>query len=235
MRDRVEKWLREVFSEEITVRRADIKGGLNSPKGDYDLWLVEGLAASFVLITPRPGVGNPSVLGVAELVHRVREHSVRFVAYGTGALSAVERKRLLVRHVPFVVAGRQVFLPFLGIALRADPAALSRGCLGRTAQRFMLAYLDGHTGVFDRQFVYRKMNCAPASVFRAYNELEFFGLIDRTPRGIVFRPDSRRTFQRLAPRLKHSPVRAALLAAIYGDEQSGFRTVRACCQQESQE
>lgn len=76
MRDRVEKWLREVFSEEITVRRADIKGGLNSPKGDCDLWLVEGLAASFVLITPRPGVGNPSVLGVAELVHAVREHSV---------------------------------------------------------------------------------------------------------------------------------------------------------------
>lgn len=125
--------------------------------------------------------------------------------------------------------------PVLGDRPEADPAALSRGCLGRTAQRFMLAYLDGHTGVFDRQFVYRKMNCVPASVFRAYNELEFFGLIDRTPRGVIFRPDSRRTFHRLAPRLKRSPVRAALLAAIYGDGQSGFRTVRACCQQESQE
>ena len=158
------KWLREVFSEEITVRRADIKGDFSWPKGDYDLWLVEGLIASFVLITPRPGVGNPTVLGIAELVHAVREHSVRFVAYGTGSLSAVERRCLLARQVPFVVAGRQVFLPFLGIAQRADPVALSRTFLGRTAQRFMLAYLDGHTGVFDNQFVYRKMNCAPAAV-----------------------------------------------------------------------
>ena len=126
MREKTENWLCEMFAADISV--GPVEGSLLEPerRRDYRLWVVSGLTVEFLLVTPRPGVRNPSVLGIAELVHSVRERSVRCVAYGTGALSAVERKRLLVRHVPFVVAGRQVFLPFLGIALRADSSALDQ-------------------------------------------------------------------------------------------------------------
>ena len=217
MREKTENWLCEMFAADISVGPAE--GSLLEPerRRDYRLWVVSGLTVEFLLVTPRPGVRNPSVLGIAELVHSVRERSVRWVAYGTGALSAVERKRLLVRHVPFVVAGRQVFLPFLGIALRADSSALARSCLSRAAQHFMLEYLEGHTGPFDNQFVYRKIKCSCASAYRAYGELEAFGLIDRTPQGIVFRPNAKHTFRLLLPRLKRSPYRDALIAAIYGE------------------
>lgn len=81
----------------------------------------------------------------------------------------------------------------------------------------MLEYLEGHTGPFDNQYVYRKMKCPCASAYRAYGELEAFGLIDRTPRGILFRPNAKYAFRLLLPRLKCSPYRDALIAAIYGE------------------
>ena len=81
----------------------------------------------------------------------------------------------------------------------------------------MLEYLEGHTGPFDNQYVYRKMKCPCASAYRAYGELEAFGLIDRTPRGIVFRPNAKHTFRLSLLRLKRSPYRDALIAAIYGE------------------
>ena len=126
MQEKLEKWLSEVFAMRVTLR--PMRVGEAAVEDRFDVWKVRGLIAPFVLVTPKPGVGNPSVGEIGRLVAHVSHLTFLWAAYGCGTLSAVERKRLLSRQVAFVVAGRQVFLPFLGIALRADSAALMRKC-----------------------------------------------------------------------------------------------------------
>ena len=141
MRSEMQNWLSEVFGMDVILRPTTLGGAVSG--GCYDYWTVSGLLANFVLVTPKPGVRNPSVLEAARLVYEVRNQTYRWAAYGCLSLSAVERKRLLHRQTTFVVAGRQVFLPFFGIALRDDFGALARRCLGKTAQAVLLAGLEG--------------------------------------------------------------------------------------------
>ena len=117
-----------IFSDSLKtagVRSLKFQKGESLCAVKCDYWTVSGLLADFVLVTPKPGVRNPSVLEAARLVYEVRSLTCRWSAYGCLSLSAVERKRLLHRQTAFVVAGRQVFLPFFGIALRDDFGALA--------------------------------------------------------------------------------------------------------------
>ena len=212
MQEKMGKWLSEVFALRVSVRPARV-GGMGTDDR-FDLWSVRGMVAPFVLVTPKPGVGNPSVGEIARLVADLSFKSFHPAAYGCGSLSAVERKRLLARQVPFVVAGRQAFLPFLGIALRADSAALTRKWLGSAAQEVLLARVRGwQEGVITDRTVEQLAGCSRASAFRALGELTAFGLIERVGYGYTFVSDVVQRLRLHMPRLRASPVRDALVDA----------------------
>lgn len=216
MQEKLEKWLSEVFTMRVILR--PMRMGEAAVEDRFDIWKVRGLIAPFALVTPKPGVGNPSVAEIGRLVAHVSHLTFLWAAYGCGTLSAVERKRLLSRQVAFVVAGRQVFLPFLGIALRADSVALTRKWLGCVAQETVLAMLRGQIGrtFADRDLV-RLTGCSRASAFRAFRELTTFGLVERIPGGYAFIPDVAQTLRLHMPRLRNSPIREALVAAALGE------------------
>lgn len=65
--------------------------------------------------------------------------------------------------------------------------------------------------------------CSRATAFRALSELAALGLVERTHNGAVFAVDAVNVFGRLSPRLRHSPVRDALIEAIYGDDRQAPR------------
>ena len=217
MKELMEKSLSETFGMEVEMKEVRNWALLEAAGEAYRIWQVTGLARSFLLISPKPGVENAPVLGIAKLIYAIRERTSEDVAYGATALSAVERKRLVARQVPFIVAGRQVFLPFLGISLRADAEAASRGMLGSASQAILLAWLTGVlTCPFRDRDAFRVAHCSRASVFRALAELADLGLVERRPKGIFFVGDVAKSCRFLLPRLKKSPVRDAILEALYG-------------------
>ena len=55
-----------------------------------------------------------------------------------------------------------------------------------------------------------------ASAFRALAELRSFGLIAPMARGLATVPNVREAFRLTEPRLRASPARESLLAAVYG-------------------
>ena len=107
------------------------------------------------------------------------------------------------------------FLPFLGIALRADSVALTRKWLGCVAQETVLAMLRGQLAhpFADRDIV-RLAGCSRASAFRAFRELTTFGLVERIPGGYVFIPDAAQKLRLQMPRFRNSPVRETLVETI---------------------
>ena len=216
MQEKQEKWLSEVFAMRVTLRPMRVEEAVVEDR--FDIWKVRGLIVPFVLVTPKPGVANPSVDEIGHLVAHVSHLTFHWAAYGCGTLSAVERNRLLSRQVAFVAAGRQVFLPFLGIALRADSVALTRKWLGSVAQETVLAMLRGQLGrLFADRDLVRLTGCSRASAFRAFRELTTFGLVERIPGGYAFIPDVAQTLRLHMPRLRNSPIREALVAAAFGE------------------
>ena len=116
------------------------------------------------------------------------------------------------------MAGRQVFLLFLGIALRADSVALTRKWLGCVAQETVLAMFRGQLGrtFADRDLV-RLTGCSRASAFRAFRELTTFGLVERVAGGYAFVSDAVQMLRLHMPRLRNSPIREVLVAAALGE------------------
>lgn len=221
MKSKIEEGLATSLGLNIAMRKVDGRRAYGIIGVAYDLWeaTVAATLPPFIVITPRPGVGNPSVTGIADLVLSVRRAFGRYSAYGCLALSAVERMRLVSRQVPFLVAGRQVYLPFLGIALRGDSVAVSRSWLGAAAQGIIYAWLSGRLGDgFRERDIIRELGCSRASAFRAMSELSAFGLIMRSPNGCSFVPGALESFRLFQPRLRASPWRNGLIQAAFGQE-----------------
>lgn len=216
MQEKLEKWLSEVFAMRVILCSMRVEETVVEDR--FDVWKVRGLIAPFVLVTPKPGVGNPSVGEIGRLVAHVSHLTFLWTAYGCGTLSAVERKRLLSRQVAFAVAGRQVFLPFLGITLRADSVALTRKWLGSVAQEIVLAMLRGQLACpFADRDIVRLTGCSRASAFRAFRELTTFGLVERVAGGYAIVSDAVQTLRLHMPRLRNSPIREPLIAAAFGE------------------
>ena len=65
-----------------------------------------------------------------------------------------------------------------------------------------------------RHFLIR--TCSRASAFRALAELCSFGLVAPMERGLAIVPNAREALRLAEPRIRSSPVRESLLAAVYG-------------------
>ena len=144
-----------------------------------------------------------------------RSRSIRHTFFHGGEnLNALMRH--LSRQVAFVVAGRQAFLPFLGIALRADSVALTRKWLGCVAQETVLAMLRGQLAcTFADRDIVRLTGCSRASAFRAFRELTTFGLVERVAGGYAFASSAIQTLRLHMPRLRNSHMWDALVSAVF--------------------
>ena len=97
------------------------------------------------------------------------------------------------------------------------PAAESSG---GTVEAVMSSQTLPHYPVFDNvaksgmTTPYRRRS--RASAFRALAELRSFGLVAPTARGLAIVPNAREALRLAEPRLRSSPVRESLLAAVYG-------------------
>lgn len=123
--------------------------------------------------------------------------------------------RMVRRRIPFVLPGRQLYLPFLGYALRTEGSCRIPRRLGKPAQRLLLAAVRGELPeVVTGLVVQRAADCSRATSFRVMNELEAFGLIHRIGRGCHFVEGLLEILTELQPRLGYSSVRDSLLDEI---------------------
>lgn len=188
---------------------------LRGRSGEFDLWDVRGLVRRFVLLTPRAEVRKPTVGAVAVALDRARLEADRPAAFCAEWISAVERMRMVRRRIPFVLPGRQLYLPFLGYALRTEGSCRISRRLGKPAQRLLLAAVRGELPeVVTGLVVQRAADCSRATSFRVMNELEAFGLIHRVGPGCRFVNGLLEILAELQPRFGHSSVRDSLLDEI---------------------
>jgi len=180
-----------------------------------DYFLCDARGASFIAAVIRGGADLPALKRVSAQVSR---RSGLPVALVCDALDARQRKALIGQGVPFVVPGKQAYLPFAALVAteRGSAPPRMREKLSARAQAALVAILSDSAP--RSAAALRELSGMSASdVSRALAELQAHGLIEKGKdgRAVVFEvPGSRPEALRRALPLLSSPVSKAAFARL---------------------
>jgi DNA-binding MarR family transcriptional regulator len=182
----LEDFLRGMLGKARSLRPWD--GARRVPafvRGRYVLMSGEVLSRPVVFVfDPEGEEPAPSMLRKhLDSLKRVTDDSVIYVR---GTMSAYSRRRLIGEGIAFIVPGRQVFLPDMGIDLRErfDRPKPSRERFRPATQVVLLwALLRRKDGLSGGRAVARTLGFAPMTLSRAMDEIEAAGLAARVESG----------------------------------------------------
>lgn len=131
--------------------------------------------------------------GELESVNAVKKHVERIErAQGAPAVLVLDhlpyrQKEYLLRdHIPFVVEGKQIYLPFMAVYLqeRSDSETKEADIMLPSAQLLLLHYIYHGCGEMMTSEASQKLNFTSTSISRASRQLEKMGLVRTEKRGI---------------------------------------------------
>jgi DNA-binding MarR family transcriptional regulator len=175
------------------------------------------------------GTGDPAPAMVRKHMDQVRGKWDGEIIYVRGQLAAYQRKRLIEQKVPFLVPGKQMYLPMLGIdlrehfrTLRATPPAF-----GPATQVFVLhTLLRGQTGeTFTPGDVADRLGYTKMTMSRTFDELEGDQIAEVSRRGrercLTFVATRRELWDKARPFMR-SPVKQRRHIRRHGGRRPGI-------------
>ncbi|MGE4564856.1 MAG: hypothetical protein AB7F32_08295 [Victivallaceae bacterium] len=165
---------------------------------------------AFILMCDRRR-GELTPKSIVKHAAMVRETAKIPVALAADSMPSYNRNRLIQKQMPFVIPPRQLYLPFLGAAWRANNAHDEKhvDSLSIPAQLLVIAGLNGKIpaplAIRDAMTL---IGYSRISVIRAFDELEHFRLARRDPanKRLTF-PADRRSLWRDSRPLLDNPCR----------------------------
>lgn len=134
------------------------------------------------------------------------------------SISKYRRDALIKAHIPFVVPGKQLYLPFLGVALneRCDSQVESTEKLLPSAQAIFFYYLYSKQDRIYINDAVKDLRYSAMSVSRAAKQLVQTGLFEECKEGVqkllIARHDRKEMFERMRP-LMIDPVKRRIYMA----------------------
>lgn len=135
------------------------------------------------------------------------------------SISKYRRDALIKAHISFVVPGKQLYLPFLGVALneRCDSEAESTEKLLPSAQAIFFYYLYSKQERIYINDAVKDLQYSAMSVSRAAKQLVQTGLFEECKEGVqkllIARYDRKEMFERMRP-LMINPVKRRIYIAL---------------------
>lgn len=135
------------------------------------------------------------------------------------SISKYRRDALIKAHISFVVPGKQLYLPFLGVALneRCDSEAESTEKLLPSAQAIFFYYLYSKQERIYINDAVKDLQYSAMSVSRAAKQLVQTGLFEECKEGVqkllIARYDRKEMFERMRP-LMIDPVKRRIYIAL---------------------
>lgn len=230
MVDEIIEYLRTATGVEVAV--SDLRGKLRlTPMvaSIYDCVRCRAESTEFALLMERSdAMVKPTPAAIEGHIGLVSEQLGGLpVVYAAKRIVSYNRQRLLARRIPFVVPGRQLYLPFMNMMLSevGEKRIREYSGLGVPAQMILLGYLNRpHEGITIAEAV-ALTGYTRISVIKAFDELEYFGLAlrNRSSHRLVFGGDRRKLFEG-AKGILRNPCRRALFLDALPD---GLAAVRA--------
>ncbi len=173
-------YLKDELGLSITSRKwrgADSLPLFLSKAASYLLCSCNG--AKFIAAEVKQEASLPELKRIASQVSARSDMQVAIVAQ----IDARQRKALVSQRIPFVVPGRQAFLPMLGFAATAkqDPAPLTK-TLAPSTQAVLVA-LIANPAIRSSEDLMRTTSIPASSVSRALEDLARRGLVEKSKEG----------------------------------------------------
>jgi len=141
--ENIEKYLKDLLGQEVVIDSIQQKEMSGLPlylTKTYAPYEIDLLGKQIVILKRKMG-GNESPGRIAKDIVIIRKHFDKDVAIVLDELASWERKRLIEKQVPFIVPGRQLYLPMLLLDLRehfSRSTVSKQEYLSRAAQHTLL-------------------------------------------------------------------------------------------------
>jgi hypothetical protein len=227
--ENIEAYLKTLLGQELTIvsvptdRARGLPLYLAKKYTPYQLRLF----GKQIVVLKRRGTGTDSPGRIAKDVIALREHFEQDVAIVLDSLASWERKRLIEKRVPFIVPGRQLFLPMLLIDLREHfpkLAASKPTHLSRAAQQTVLRQiLKGDVENRPMAGVATLLGYSAMMMTKIWGELSALELCavenNGRTRQMVFSMPSKQLWSQAAPHMRSPVYRRHFLVGQLGGAQ----------------
>lgn len=222
MLEEIATYFHQLFGARLALAPYD---GMNAVpyllRSSYTFFVAKINGLNFLLMCNQKKT-KPTPGAVKKHAAIVQKHLDIPVVYVAESMPSYQRIRLLRQQMPFIVPGRQLYLPFLGMAFsEADKKADKEfSTLGTLAQLILLGHLNGlireplTLAAASKLFSYSRV-----SVIRAFDELEYFFLAQRESgtRRLVFPMPAKTLWEQALPVLNNPCRRSVGLEALPGN------------------
>lgn len=144
--------------------------------------LLDGKAASFMY----PKSKLDSVDAVKKHMERVEKAENTPAVLMLDHLTYRQKEYLLKAHLPFIVDGKQIYLPFMAVYLqeRGDKEEQERSDMLPSSQLLLLLYIYNGCGEMLTSDAVKELGLTATSVSRASKQLEEMGIVKTEKRGV---------------------------------------------------
>ena len=161
----------------------------------------------------------PTVNSIQKHIARIQKEEKYPAFLVLDGMRKYRRDALIKAHIPFVVPGKQLYLPFLGVALsdRCDVETESKEKLLPSAQAIFFYYLYSKQDRIYLSDAVKDLQYSAMSVSRAAKQLLQTGLFDECREGVqkllIARYERKEMFERIQP-LLIDPVKRRIYIAL---------------------
>lgn len=133
-----------------------------------------------------PKMELDSIYVLKKHINKIQENEKQTVVLVTDRLTYRQRECLIKYRIPFIVEGKQVYLPFMGIFLKekCDAERLVAEKVLPSSQVLLLYYIYNSYRELLTSELSRELRFTPTSIHRASMQLEDMGLLKTRRKGI---------------------------------------------------
>lgn len=182
--DEVMEYLNRVLGIRVVYRNDPLNSLPNFIYGRYRMQKVtlDGKPAIFVY----PKEELEAVTAIKKHLDSIARTGEAPAVLVPGHLTYRQKEYLLREHIPFIVDGKQIYLPFMAIYLqeRGEGEKIDKADMLPSAQLLLLYYIYHGCGELLTSEASQKLGFTAMSISRASRQLEGMGLIQTEKRGV---------------------------------------------------
>ena len=178
------EYLNKVLGVKVTYEDVDFKHLPNFIVTRYRLQMVSMNEQKMVFLYPKAELEQIEVL--KKHIARIQKNENLPVVLVLKELSYRQKEYLIREKIPFIVEGKQIYLPFMALYLqeRCSAEKKSREEILPSAQMLLLHFIYGGAQELSTSQAAKNLELTPTSISRASKQLEEMGLLHIKKEGV---------------------------------------------------